>query len=64
MKRRFAVVVLTAAIGTALVACKPASQDATAPAAAEPPATAAAQSAPATRAAAPTDLEQLAQRLV
>ena len=63
MKRRFAVVVLTAAIGTALVACKPASQEA-APVAAEPPATSAAQSAPVTRAAAPTDLEQLAQRLV
>ena len=64
MKRRFAVAVLTAALCTGLMACRPASQDTSAP---DPAATPPAADTPATaaaRPAAPTDLEQLAERVV
>jgi len=65
MKRRIVALGLSAAICTALIACQPASQDAAVPVADVPPATAdTTQPAPESRPAAPTDLEQLAQRLV
>ena len=65
MKRRIVALGLSAAICTALIACQPASQDAAVPVADVPPATAdTTQPAPESRPVAPTDLEQLAQRLV
>lgn len=67
MKRRFVAVALTAAICTALMACRPASQDTAVDPASAPPAATPSGDTPATagsRPAAPTDLEQLAQRLV
>ncbi|MDQ3039191.1 MAG: aminopeptidase [Pseudomonadota bacterium] len=65
MKRRIVALGLSAAICTALIACQPASQEAAVPVADTPPATnETAQPAPESRPAAPTDLEQLAQRLV
>ncbi len=67
MKCRVVTFGLSAAICTALIACTPASQETAAPVAGADPAPAPASSMPAapeSRPAAPTDLEQLAQRLV
>ncbi len=65
MKRRVAALVLSATLCTALIACNPGAQDAAAPGAGTPSEPADGnQSGPDSRPAAPTDLEQLAQRLV
>ncbi|MEO6365437.1 MAG: hypothetical protein ABIO38_05205, partial [Luteimonas sp.] len=65
MIRRNVALGLSAAICTALIACQPASQDAAIPVADAPPATTGtAPSSTEARPAAPTNLEQLAQRLV